>query len=88
MIFMKGDKLMSIKSDLYKFIPVYCEDKDFPDFMLSANSLEMKMLTEMAEKTGRDLSEMLTVCLHKSFKKNNGLRLRQYNLGRVGKVNR
>ena len=66
---------MDLKSRPYKFIPVHCENNDFPDFMLSADSLEMKVLFEVADKTDRDVSGLLTECLHEMFRKIMGLDL-------------
>jgi len=57
-----------MKSEPCKFIPLFVEGQDFPCHIFSEDGITIKMLTEMADKTGRNLSEMLHECFVRLFK--------------------
>lgn len=63
-----------MKSEPRKFIPFTVEGEDFPSFMLPEDSDAVQLLLDVANKTGRDLSEVLNELIIKHFTKLLGMK--------------
>ena len=59
---------MDNKSEPIQYIPLFWEGEDFPFHIFSVDRVEMKMLIEMAEKTGRDPNELFKEYVREGFK--------------------